>query len=61
MNDHLKFQYCVPCLFGVEGLVADELRRMNLSDVRAEDGRKSLPALRRARADGDRVFSRREL
>ena len=39
MNDHLKFQYCVPCLFGVEGLVADELRRMNLSDVRAEDGR----------------------
>ena len=38
-KDHLQFQYCVPCLFGVEGLVADELRRMNLSDVRAEDGR----------------------
>ena len=39
MNDHLQFQYSVPCLFGVEGLVADELRRMNLSEVRAEDGR----------------------
>lgn len=38
-KDHLQFQYCVPCLFGVEGLVADELRRMNLSGVRAEDGR----------------------
>ncbi len=36
---HALFQFCVPCLFGVEGLVADELRRMNLRDVRAEDGR----------------------
>ena len=33
------FQYCVPCLFGLEGLVADELRRMDLPEVRAEDGR----------------------
>ena len=33
------FQFCVPCLFGVEGLVADELRRMNMENVRAEDGR----------------------
>ncbi len=33
------FRYCVPCLFGLEGPVADELRRMNLTDVRAEDGR----------------------
>ena len=33
------FQFCVPCLFGVEGLVADELRRMKMRDVRAEDGR----------------------
>ncbi len=33
------FIFCVPCLFGVEGLVADELRRMDLKEVRAEDGR----------------------
>ena len=37
--DEYQFQFCVPCLFGVEGLVADELRRMNLREVRAEDGR----------------------
>ena len=34
-----RFSFCVPCLFGVEGLVADELRRMDLPEVRAEDGR----------------------
>ena len=39
MSDQLQFQFCVPCLFGVEGLVADELRRMDLPEVRAEDGR----------------------
>ena len=33
------FRYCVPCLFGLEGLVADELRRMDLPEVRVEDGR----------------------
>ena len=37
--DEYQFQFCVPCLFGVEGLVADELRRMNIREVRAEDGR----------------------
>lgn len=30
---------CVPCLFGLEGLLADELRRLGLEDVRAENGR----------------------
>ena len=39
MSDQLQFQFCVPCLFGVEGLVADELRRMDLPEVWAEDGR----------------------
>lgn len=29
----------VPCLFGLESLVADEMRRLNLDDVRAENGR----------------------
>ena len=39
MMDEYQFQFCVPCLFGVEGLVADELRRMNIREVRDEDGR----------------------
>lgn len=29
----------VPCLFGLEGLVADEMKRLDLRDVRAENGR----------------------
>ena len=29
----------VPCLFGLESLVADEMRRLDLKDVRAENGR----------------------
>ncbi|MBQ6539849.1 MAG: class I SAM-dependent RNA methyltransferase [Oscillospiraceae bacterium] len=29
----------VPCLFGLEGLAADELRRMKMENVRAENGR----------------------
>ena len=31
--------FCAPCHFGLEGLVADEMRRMNLNNVRAENGR----------------------
>ena len=31
--------FCVACLFGLEGLVGDELRRLNLSNVRVEDRR----------------------
>ena len=37
--DSSLFLFCVPCLFGLEGLAADELRRKNLDGVRAEDGR----------------------
>ena len=29
----------IPCLFGLESLVADELRRLGLQNVRAENGR----------------------
>ena len=29
----------VPCLFGLESLVADEMRRLHLANVRAENGR----------------------
>lgn len=32
-------EYAVPCLFGLEGPAAEELRRMGLEDVRAENGR----------------------
>lgn len=33
------FEYVVPCLFGLEGPAAEELRRMGLENVRAENGR----------------------
>ena len=32
-------QFIVPCLFGLEGLAGDELRRLNLENVRVEDRR----------------------
>ena len=32
-------QLIVPCLFGLEGLAGDELRRMNMENVRVEDRR----------------------
>lgn len=34
-----SIQFCAPCLFGVEGVLADELRRMGAEDVMAENGR----------------------
>ena len=30
-------KYTIPCLFGLEALVADELRRLDLKNVRAEN------------------------
>ena len=35
----MQFEMCAPCLFGLEGIAADELRRMDIKDVRAENGR----------------------
>ncbi|MCL2152186.1 MAG: class I SAM-dependent RNA methyltransferase [Oscillospiraceae bacterium] len=35
----MEFEFCVPCLFGLEGLCADELKRLNLHNVRTENGR----------------------
>ncbi len=35
----MEFRYCVPCLFGLEGLAADELRRLGMAAVSAENGR----------------------
>jgi len=34
-----NFTFAVPCLFGVEGLAADELKRLKMTNVRAENGR----------------------
>ena len=34
-----EFTLSVPCLFGLEGLCAQELRRLNMKDVAAENGR----------------------
>ena len=37
MNGELRL--CVPCLFGLEGPVGDELRRMGMKNVEVTDGR----------------------
>ena len=37
----MELKMCVPCLFGLEGLAADELRRLGMRDVRTENGRVS--------------------
>ena len=34
-----KLTFVIPTLLGVEGLAADELRRMDMEAVRAENGR----------------------
>ncbi len=34
-----NFKFVAPCLFGVEGILADELKRMGVQDVVAENGR----------------------
>ncbi len=35
--EHLEF--AVPCLFGLEGIASDELKRLQIGNVRAENGR----------------------
>ena len=34
-----KIQFSAPCLFGIEGICADELKRMDIENVKAETGR----------------------
>ena len=34
-----QLTFCVPCLFGLEGLAAAELRRLGMANVRAQDRR----------------------
>jgi putative N6-adenine-specific DNA methylase len=35
----MELTICAPCHFGLEGIVADEMRRLELRNVRAENGR----------------------
>ncbi len=35
----MEMRFAVPCLFGLEGLAGDELRRLNMENVRVEDRR----------------------
>ena len=35
----MELDFCAPCLFGLEGLCADELKRLDINGVRAENGR----------------------
>ncbi|MFB0921172.1 MAG: THUMP domain-containing protein, partial [Oscillospiraceae bacterium] len=35
----MELTFCAPCHFGLEGLVADEMRRLNFRNVRTENGR----------------------
>lgn len=58
-----KLTFAVPTLFGLEGLCADELRRLELPDVRAENGRvlctgdpADLPRLNLNLRTGERVL-----
>ena len=34
-----ELQFAIPTLFGLEGICADEVRRLDLPQVRAENGR----------------------
>ncbi len=34
-----KIHFSAPCIFGIEGICADELKRMDIENVRAENGR----------------------
>lgn len=34
-----SIEFCAPCLFGLEGILGDELRRMDIRDVRPLNGR----------------------
>ena len=34
-----KFEFAIPTLFGLEGIAGDELRRLDIENVRVENGR----------------------
>ena len=35
----MDYNFCVPCLLGLEGPISDELRRLDIPGVHAENGR----------------------
>ena len=35
----MEYTLCVPCLLGLEGPIADELKRLDMDNVAAENGR----------------------
>ena len=35
----MEFTFCAPCVFGLEGICANELKFLGLKNVRAENGR----------------------
>ena len=37
------YEFSVPCLFGLEGIAGDELRRLDIPNVRVENGRVLFP------------------
>ncbi len=58
-----KLQFAIPTLFGLEGVCADEIRRLELPQVRAENGRvlcagseRDLPRLNLNIRTGERVL-----
>jgi putative N6-adenine-specific DNA methylase len=60
-----QLTFVIPCLFGLEGLVADEARRLGLDEVRGENGRvlcrgslKDIPRLNLNLRCGERVLIR---
>ena len=48
----MDYTFCVPCLLGLEGPIADELKRLDMRNIRSENGRVYFtggdPALARA-------------
>ena len=58
-----QLQFTIPTLFGLEGVCAQEVRRLGLSEVRAENGRvlcagseADLPRLNLNLRTGERVL-----
>lgn len=39
MRFYMNYKMCVPCLLGLEGPIADELKRMDMQNVASENGR----------------------
>jgi len=35
----MQLTLCAPCLFGLEGLLSDEIKRLGITDVKAQNGR----------------------